>query len=87
MVELFIIVNDKIAEEMKGQKGVINYDGWTKDTVHYLGLLATYPVESEKYTSAGEVVMEPVTSALAFSPLPKADCKGMLSMFIMEALI
>ena len=76
MVELFFVVNDSIAGEITDQKGVIHHDGWSKDGVHYVGLLATYPVKTDKITSAGEAIMEPVTSALAFSPLPKADYKG-----------
>ena len=76
MVELFFVVNDSIVVEITGQKGVIHHDGWSQDGTHYVGLLATYPVKSDKITPAGEAIMEPVTSALAFSPLPKADCKG-----------
>ena len=76
MVELFFVVNDSIAGEITNQKGVIHHDGWSKDGVHYVGLLATYPVKTDKITPAGEAIMEPVTSALAFSPLPKADYKG-----------
>ena len=43
MVELFFVVNDSITGEITDQKGVIHHDGWLKDGVHYVGLLATYP--------------------------------------------
>ena len=76
MVELGIIVMEKIAKELKGQKGVIHHDGWTKDQRHYLRLLATYPVKSDKKTSKWEPpIMEPVTSALAFSSFRRSSMK------------
>ena len=72
MVELFFVVNDSIAGEISNQKGVIHHDGWSKDGVHYVGLLATYPVKTDKITPAGETIMKPVTSALALFSSTKA---------------
>jgi hypothetical protein len=39
MLELSMIVEGKIAVEMKGRKGTIIHDGWSKFSKHYVCLL------------------------------------------------
>ncbi len=43
-----MIVEGKIAVEMKGRKGTIIHDGWSKFSKHYVCLLACYMVHTGK---------------------------------------
>ena len=45
LVWLTFIVEEKIAAEMKGKRGMIYHDGWTKFGVHYVCLFASYMVK------------------------------------------
>ena len=49
LIWLVFVVEEKVAAEMKGKKGMIYHDGWSKFGVHYVCLFASYMVElSEK---------------------------------------
>lgn len=73
MFELSLIVEQKIAKEMKGKKGIIMHDGWSKFARHYVCLLACYLIGSGKRDSDGTEIMEPVTSLLTCTTLPHDD--------------
>jgi hypothetical protein len=57
MLELSLIVEEKIAAEMKGKKWTIIHDGWSKYSKHYVCLLATYLVDADKNDSSGQQMM------------------------------
>jgi hypothetical protein len=42
MIRLSFVIEEKIAEEAKGKKGTIMFDGWSKFSTHYVALIATY---------------------------------------------
>ena len=44
MFDLSLIVEEKIAAEIKGKRGVIMHDGWSKFARHYVCLLAFYMI-------------------------------------------
>ena len=64
MLHLSLIVEEKIAKEMKDQKGCILHDGWSKYGRHYVALMASYLVER----SEGD--FENVVRLLSCSTLP-----------------
>ena len=71
MFQLSLIVEKKIASEMKGKKGIIMHDGWSKFARHYLAILACYLVATDKRDRKGEVIMEPVITLLTCTTLPQ----------------
>lgn len=77
MIELSMIVEEKIAAEMKGKRGTIIHnddDGcWSKFSRHYVCLLARYMVETSKRDSNGGMLMEPVLTLLTCTTLPHDD--------------
>ncbi len=52
MLELSMIVETKIGAEMRGRKGTIIHDGWSKFSKHYVCLLACYTVNKGKQLEA-----------------------------------
>jgi hypothetical protein len=71
LLELSLIVEEKIAKEMKGKVGVIMHDGWSKFARHYICLLAVYMVASGRKPGPDEVkVMKPVITMLTCTTLP-----------------
>ncbi len=42
MFKLFEIVEPQIKDEMNTAKGAVMYDGWTHNSIHYLGVFAVY---------------------------------------------
>lgn len=73
LLHLSLVVEEKIAAEMKGKKGCIMHDGWSKYARHYVCLLATYLADTGMRDSSGEPIEEPVTTLLACSTLPYDD--------------
>ncbi len=58
MLELSLIVEEKIAAEIKGKKGIIMHDGWSKYSRHYFCLIAKYSVDAGKTVALGQQMME-----------------------------
>jgi hypothetical protein len=73
MLELSLIVEKKIAAEMKGKKGIIMHDGWSKYSRHYVCLLATYLVDAGKNDVSGQQMMESVDTLLTVTTLPQDE--------------
>ena len=73
MLELSFIVEEKIAAEIKGKKGTIMHDGWSKYARHYICLLASYLIPNGKRDSEGQDIMEPVMTLLTCTTLPHDD--------------
>ena len=48
LLHLSLVVEEKIAKEMKGKKGCILHDGWSKYGCHYVALMVSYLVETKK---------------------------------------
>lgn len=69
LLELSLIVEEKIAKEMEGKKGVIMHDGWSKFARHYICLLAVYMVKTGRKLNEVEE-LEPVISMLTCTTLP-----------------
>jgi hypothetical protein len=70
MIELSIVVEEKIAAVMKVKRGTILHDGWSKFARHYVCLLALYLVPTGKKDACGEDVMEAVITMLTCTTLP-----------------
>jgi hypothetical protein len=70
MLELSMLVEEKIAKEMEGKKGTIIHDGWSKFARRYVCLLAAYMIGAGKRNVQGEVLMEPVMTLLTCTTLP-----------------
>ena len=73
MLELTLIVEEKIAAEMKGKRGIIMHDGWSKFSRHFVCLLVAYMASTGKQSTNGEEVMEPVMTLLTCTTLPHDD--------------
>jgi hypothetical protein len=76
MLELSVLVEEKIAKEMEGKKGTIIHDGWSKFAKHYVCLLAAYMISTGKRNVEGEMLMEPVMTLLTCTTLPHDDAAG-----------
>jgi hypothetical protein len=72
-LELSLIVEEKIAAEMKGKKGVIMHNGWRKNSRHYVCLLATYLVVAGKTDVLGQQMMESVNTLMTATALPQDE--------------
>ncbi len=73
MLELSLIVEEKIAAEMKGKKGIIMHDGWSKHSRHYVCLLAKYLVDVGKTDALGQKTMESVNTLMTVTTLPQDE--------------
>ena len=73
MLELSLIVEEKIAAEMKGKRGIIMHDGWSKFSRHYVCLLVAYMASTGKRGINGEEVTKPVMTLLTCTTLPHDD--------------
>ncbi len=73
MLELSLIVEEKIAAEMKGKKGTIMHDGWSKYSRHYVCLLATYLVDAGKNDALGQQMMDSVNTLMTVTTLPQDE--------------
>ena len=73
MFQLSLIVENKIASEMAGKKGIIMHDGWSKFARHYLAIMASYLVSTDERDRRGEVIMEPVITLLTCTTLPQLE--------------
>ena len=70
LIELTHVVEEKIMEEMKDNKGCILHDGWSRYGRHYVALMASYLIKQK----TGELeVDKAVISLLACSTLPHDD--------------
>ena len=79
---LTMVVEEKIAAEIKGKKGRIMHDGWSKFSRHYVCLLASYLVSDGKRCLDGEIVLCPVTTMLTCTTLPQAnDDEGKIHLY------
>jgi hypothetical protein len=76
MLELSILVEEKIAKEMEGKKGTIIHNGWSKFAKHYVCLLAACMISAGKRNVEGEMLMEPVMTLLTCTTLPHDDAAG-----------
>jgi hypothetical protein len=54
ILELTLIVEEKIAKEMNGKVGVIMHDGWSKFARHYVCLLSAYLRSTGKRDDLGK---------------------------------
>ena len=82
MLVLTMVVEEKIAQEIKGVKGTILHDGWSKFSRHYVCLLASYLVSDGKRCLDGEIVLRPVTTMLTCTTLPQAnDDEGKIHLY------
>ena len=79
MLELSFIVEEKISAEIKGKKGIIMHDGWSKYARHYVCLLASYLIPNGKRDSEGQDIMEPVMTLLTCTTLPHDDSASVAS--------
>lgn len=70
MFELSLIVEEKIAAEMKGAKGTIVHDSWSVFSRHYVCLLACYLIATGKRDANGDMCMETVMTLLTCTTLP-----------------
>ncbi len=73
MLELSLIVEEKIAAEIKGKKGIIMHDGWSKYSRHYVCLLAPYLVDVGKNDASGQQMMESVNTLMTVTTLPQDE--------------
>ncbi len=73
MLELSLIVEEKIAAEMKGKKGIIMLDGWSMYSRQYVCLLATYLVDTGKNDASGQQMMESVNTLMTVTTLPQDE--------------
>ena len=73
MLELTLIVEEKIAAEMKGKRGIIMHDGWSKFSRHFVCVLVAYMASTGKRSIDGEEIMEPVMALLTCTTLPHDD--------------
>jgi hypothetical protein len=73
MLELSLIVEEKITAEMRGKRGIIVHDGWSKYSRHYACLLATYLVDTGKIDVLGQEVIESINTLLTVTTLPHDD--------------
>ena len=64
-----LIVEKNVASEMAGKKGIIMHDGWSKFVQHYLAIMATDMVSTDRRDSRGAVIMEPVITLLPCTKL------------------
>ncbi len=73
MLQLSLIVEEKIAAEMKGKKGIIVHDGGSKYSRHYVCLLAMYLVDAGKTDVSGQQMMESVNTLMTVTTLPQDE--------------
>jgi hypothetical protein len=74
MLELNLIVEEKSAAKMKGKKGIIMHDGWSKYSRHYVCLLATYLIDMGKNDASGQQMMASVnTLMMTVTTLPQDE--------------
>jgi hypothetical protein len=73
MLELSLIVEEKVAAEMKGKKGIIMHDWWSKYSRPYVCLLATYLVDTGKNDASGQQMMESVNTLMTVTTLPQDE--------------
>ena len=66
-------MEEKIDAEMKGKRGIIMHDGWSKFSRHFVCLLVAYMALTGKQSTDGEEVMEPVMTLLTCTTLPHDD--------------
>jgi hypothetical protein len=76
MLELSMLVEEKIAKEMEGKKGTIIHDGWSKFAKHYVCSLAANMTSTGKKNVEGEMLMELVMTLLTWTTLPHDDAAG-----------
>ena len=76
MLELSMIVEVKVAAEMKGKKGTIIHDGWSKYSRHYVCLLAAYLVDTGKNDASGQKMMDSVNTLMTVTTLPQDEEKN-----------
>eukprot|EP00171_Calliarthron_tuberculosum_P000144 IDg144t1 len=72
LFKLTELVEQEIARDMQGTKGAIVHDGWTKNSMHYFGVFASF-IRKVKVVKHGvqHDVEEHVTPLLSISPLAK----------------
>jgi hypothetical protein len=73
MLELSLIVEEKVAAKMKGKKGIIMHDRWSKYSRHYVCLLATYLVDTGKNDASEQQMMESVNTLMKVTTLPQDE--------------
>ncbi len=66
-------MEEKIAAEMKGKRGIIMHDSWSKFSRHFVCLLVAYMAATGKQSTDGEEVMEPVMTLLTCTTLLHDD--------------
>ena len=68
------MIEEKIAEVMKGKKGTIMFDGcWSKFLTHYVAMIATHLKGTGEKDIFDEEKMEAVMSLITCATLPYAD--------------
>lgn len=72
MLELAIIIEEKIAREIKGRKGSILHDGWSRYGVHYVALMACYMIDWGE-DEDGNRIEKPEITLISCSTLPYHD--------------
>ena len=73
MLELSMIVEEKVAAEMKGKKGTIMHDGWSKYSRHYVCFFAMYLVDTGKNDASGQKMMDSVNILMTVTTLPQDE--------------
>jgi hypothetical protein len=73
MLELSLIVEEKVAAEMKGKKGIIMHNGWSKYSRQYVCLLAMYLVDTGKNDVSEQQMMESVNTLMTVTTLPQDE--------------
>ncbi len=73
LLELSLIVEEKIAAEIKGKKGIIMHYGGSKYSRHNVCLLAMYLVDEGKNDASGQQMMESVNTLMTVTTLPQDE--------------
>jgi hypothetical protein len=73
MLELSLIVEEKIAAEMKGKKKNIIHNGGSKYSRHYVCLLAMYLVDAGKNDASGQQMTESISILMTVTTLPQDE--------------
>ena len=69
-IQLIYVVEEKNSNEMKGNKGQIIHDGWSRYVNHFVALMAFYLIEEQ---NGDKKEWKKVISLLACSTLPSCD--------------
>ena len=74
LLKVVEIVEEKIREELRKSKSALMYDGWTRNSTHYVGLFALYNRVHTVYNhGCPNEIIAPRCVLLAVSPMAQPD--------------